>query len=284
MSELPEGLRRDVIIEVYRQAAELDWDGLTDKKRTAQYNQWLDDPKIGGQLARYLHRDKIRYWLKDVPMKEYARARSGIGPLADFVSIRLPGPGQIARQVMGAGWSVLEDTIREKPNRCVICDGHEERLMMWGPAKTLRDLVWAGINTVVDGVEPAPLLVVASPQGHELGPGEKTRHAELGHTAGLEVRHTVLRVTRVRLLRNSPPMPPTPTPTPTPRDSNGGRPLADLHQLLTQDAELAIAEITEISWSRRCSRRGQYGARRPSRCAGRRRTGPLPPRSWKPIR
>jgi hypothetical protein len=197
MSELPEALRHEVIIEVYRQAADLDWDGLTDKQRTAQYNRWLDDPKIGGELSRYLHRDKIRYWLKDVPMKEYARARSGIGALADLVSVRLPGPDQIAKQILGPAWSVLEGTIREKPNRCVVADGQEQRLMMWGPPKTLRDLVWAGINTVVDGREPQPLLVVASPQGHELDRGEKRRHIQLGKVANLDVRHTTLRMIRV---------------------------------------------------------------------------------------
>jgi hypothetical protein len=196
MSELPDVLRRDVIVEVYRQAAELDWDGLTDRQRTVQYNLWLDDPRIGGQLARYLHRDKIRYWLKDGPMKEYARARSGIGPLADLVSVRLPTPGQIARQVMGSEWSVMEATIREKPNRCVIDDGRQERLMMWGPPKTLRDLVWAGLNAVADGNE-LPLVVVTIPQGHELHSGEKKRHVELGRVAGLDVRHTTLRTVRV---------------------------------------------------------------------------------------
>ena len=34
MSELPDDLRRDVVAEVYRQAGELDWEGLTDKQRS----------------------------------------------------------------------------------------------------------------------------------------------------------------------------------------------------------------------------------------------------------
>ncbi|GAA1290493.1 hypothetical protein Psi02_15250 [Planotetraspora silvatica] len=197
MSELPEPLRRRVIIEIYRQAAELDWDGLTDRQRTEHYNRWLDDLDIGGELARYLHRDKIRYWLKDVPMKEYARARSGIGPLADLVSVRLPGPDQIVKQVIGPDWSAVDGSVREKPNRCLVTNGWEQRLMIWGPPKALRDLVWAGINSVVDDLEPTPLLVIASPRGLELDPGEKRRHVLLGDVAGLEVLHTVLRVIRV---------------------------------------------------------------------------------------
>ncbi|GGP12805.1 hypothetical protein LDL08_32010 [Nonomuraea glycinis] len=197
MSQLPEDLRRAVIIEVYRQAAELDWNGMTGPQRTSHYNRWLDDPKIGGELSRYLHRDKIRYWLKDVPMKEYARARSGIGTLADLVSIRLPSPDQICKQVMGEDWSAVESSIREKPLRCRIVSGEHQRLMIWGPPKSLRDLVWAGINAVVEATEPRPILVIGTPQGQELDPGEKRRHLLLGGVADLEVRHTVLRIWRV---------------------------------------------------------------------------------------
>lgn len=197
MSKLPEDLRRAIIVEVYRQAAELDWDGMTDRQRTEQYNRWLDDARIGGELSRYIHRDKIRYWLKDVPMKEYARARSGIGPLADLVSIRLPSPDQIAKQVMGEEWSAVESSVREKPLRCHIMSENETRLMIWGPPKSLRDLVWSGINAVIDGTEPSPLVVVASLHGHELDLGEVRRHLHIGKVAGLEVRHTTLRMWRV---------------------------------------------------------------------------------------
>src|SRR5580692_9051203 len=157
MSELPEDLRRDVVAEVYRQAGELDWEGLTDKRRSVMYNRWLDDPAVGGYLTRFLSRERARVWLKDVPMKEYSRARNGIGSFSDLVTSRLPGPEQIARQVLGDGWQSIKGTIREKPNRCIISNGREDRLMMWGPPKTLRDIMWAGINALADG-QPRPIL------------------------------------------------------------------------------------------------------------------------------
>jgi hypothetical protein len=130
-------------------------------------------------------------------MKEYARARSGIGSFADLVTIRLPGPSQIARQVLGGTWDAVDGTIREKPNRCMISDGQDKLLMIWGPPKVLRDLIWAGITAVADGREPVPLIVVATPRGESLGQGEMKRHIRIGQIAGLEVRHTTLRVTRV---------------------------------------------------------------------------------------
>ena len=197
MSDLEAALRRLVITEVYRQAGEMDWDGLTDKQRSGIYDQWLDDAAIGGELTRFLSRERARVWLKDVPMKEYARARSGIGSFADLVTLRFPAPGQIARQVYGGRWDAVSGTIREKPNRCVISDEQDKRLMIWGPPKVLRDLVWAGITSVADGREPTPVIVVASPHGETVGPGEIRRHVRIGQIAGLEVRHTTLRVTRV---------------------------------------------------------------------------------------
>lgn len=196
MSDLPDDLRRDVVAEVYRQAGALDWDGLTDKQRSVMYDRWLDDLAVGGQLTRFVSRERARVWLKDVPMKEYARARNGIGPFSSLVTSRFPGPAQIARQVLGRSWDTVDGTLREKPNRCVISNGSERRLMMWGPPKTLRDIMWAGINAVADQ-EPTPILVVAVPHGQALDDGEKRRHVHLGDIAGLDVRHVTLEATPI---------------------------------------------------------------------------------------
>jgi hypothetical protein len=196
MSELPDDLRRVVVAEVYRQAGDLDWDGLTDKRRSVMYDRWLDDPAIGAYLTRFLSRERARVWLKDVPMKEYSRARNGIGPFSDLVTSRLPSPGQIAKQVLGDGWDSVDGTIREKPNGCIVSNGHEDRLMMWGPPRTLRDIMWAGINALADG-QPTPILVVTIPYAHRIADGEKRRHTVLGEIAGLDVRHTVLKPSRV---------------------------------------------------------------------------------------
>lgn len=60
MSELPGDLRRTVIAEVYRQADELDWDALPDRRRTEMYDRWLNEPAIGGQLTRFQTRERAR--------------------------------------------------------------------------------------------------------------------------------------------------------------------------------------------------------------------------------
>jgi hypothetical protein len=195
MSDLPDQLRREVVIEVYRQAGDMDWDALTARQHTAIYDRWLDDPAIGGQLTRFLTRARARVWLKDSSMKEYARARNGMGAFSELVTSRFPGPGQIAQQVLGQRWDANEGTIVDKPNRCVISNGSEERLMVWGPPNTFRDIIWAGINALADQ-EPTPILIIAITHGHMLDEGEKRRHILLGEITGLEVRHAILKLTK----------------------------------------------------------------------------------------
>ena len=50
MSLIPDVLRREVIVEIYKRADDLDWDGLSPSDRSTWYVRWLDDPAIGGAL------------------------------------------------------------------------------------------------------------------------------------------------------------------------------------------------------------------------------------------
>jgi hypothetical protein len=202
VSDIPDATRRAVIAEIYRQADRLEWVGLTQQERSTLYSRWLDDPDIGEVLTRHMPRERARLWMKDVPMKEYARARDGVGKYADLATMRLPGPNGIARQAFGDGWVVTEGSVRQKPNRCVIRRGDEWRTMIWGPPANFRDLVWAGINAYVDN-HPIPVIVVTTTQGRKLTTGEVARHQALGKQAGLEVRHATLRA--ARLITTEPP-------------------------------------------------------------------------------
>lgn len=195
MSEIQDPLRRDLITEIYRQADELGWDALSISERSTWYNRWVDDAQIGGVLTRYMPRERARLWIKDVPMKHYNRARSGIGPYADLVRNPLPGAAQIAQLVFGREWVVVEGTLQEKPNRCHLGNGADCLQMIWGTSRNLQSLVWAGLNARVDG-GPTPVLVVTTRQGERLSEGEQARHQRLGELAGLEVRHVTTRTTR----------------------------------------------------------------------------------------
>jgi hypothetical protein len=189
MSLLEDRLRRQVIAEIYKRADALDWDGLSASDRSTWYVRWLDDPAIGGVLDVYMPRDQARIWIKDVPMKHYARARSGIGPYADLVASHLPNAGQLAQLAFGADWAPLEGTIKDKPNRCTVSDGGDRLVqMLWGPPRTFQSLVWASLNAVVDE-QPTPVMVVVSRQGERLTDGQIGRHQSIARRIGVEVRH-----------------------------------------------------------------------------------------------
>ncbi|TXS35109.1 hypothetical protein EAO75_45405 [Streptomyces sp. uw30] len=195
MSEIPEAVRREVIRDIYRKADELGWDGLSAVDRTAWYNRWVDDKELGGVLTRYMPRERARMWIKDVPMKHYNRARSGIGPYADLVGTPLPSAYDIARIALGEDWSVLGGTLQEKPNRCQVTDGRRQMLMIWGSPRNLKSLVWAGLNARVDGLPP-PVAVINLLQGERLTESEQQRYERVCELAGLDVRVITTRATR----------------------------------------------------------------------------------------
>ena len=188
MSLIEEEVRRQVIAEIYKRADDLDWDGLSPSNRSTWYVRWLDDPAIGGVLDLYMPRDRARIWIKDVPMKHYARARSGIGPYAALVASHLPDAGQLSQLAFGAGWAPAEGTIKDKPNRCMVSDGIQLAQMLWGPPRAFQSLVWASLNAVVDE-QPTPVMVVLTRQGERLTEGQIGRHRRIAQRIGVEVRH-----------------------------------------------------------------------------------------------
>lgn len=187
MSEIQEPLRRKIIGEIYRQADELGWYGLSISERSTWYNRWVDGDQVGGVLTRFMARERARLWIKDVPMKHYNHARGGIGPYADLVRNPFPGAAQIAQLVFGPDWSFVEGTLQENPNLCHLANGSEFVQRIWGTSRNLQSLVWAGLNARVDG-GPKPVLVVTTRQGERLSEGEHARHQRIGELAGLEVR------------------------------------------------------------------------------------------------
>jgi len=188
MSLIPEDLRRQVIANIYQRADDLDWDGLSASDRSTWYVRWLDDPAIGGVLDTYMPRDQVRMWIKDVPMKHYARARSGIGPYASLVASHLPSADQLAQLAFGPEWEPFEGTLRDKPNRCIVGDGAHQAQMVWGPTRAFQSLVWASLNAVIDD-NPAPVIVLVVRQGERLTDGQMDRHRRIADRIGVEIRH-----------------------------------------------------------------------------------------------
>lgn len=157
--EMPREIRDSVIREVYRQVGSLDWEGISTRDRTAYYTGWVEDDAIGGELADYYTAEGMRVWLKDGPLKEYARALENFGPYAAYATKRLSPPDEFVSELLGDTWKIKPGSIREKPMHCFVTNRKLERYVCWGRPRTFRDLLWAAVNNAVSA-PIKPLIVV----------------------------------------------------------------------------------------------------------------------------
>ena len=79
---LPALLRAQVVKAIYGDADRVGWQTLPLPDRTRAFNEWVEDDRIGGVLTQFMTPEQARSWIKDGPMKEYARALRGAGRYA----------------------------------------------------------------------------------------------------------------------------------------------------------------------------------------------------------
>jgi hypothetical protein len=166
----------------------MDWELLSRDEKSQRYARWIDDPAIGGRLTQFQSAEDARVWLKDGPMKEYARALDGVGPFADFTTKRLSHPEELLRRALGEQWTIVAGSRGYKPLHCLVTDGTETRFLCWGKSGTFRDLVWAALNRAVDAT-PRPLIVVTVRDGQDVNGEERRRHERIAAHCGIDVRH-----------------------------------------------------------------------------------------------
>ncbi|WP_433408907.1 hypothetical protein ACQPZU_01045 [Saccharomonospora azurea] len=195
MPEIPVPLevRESVIREVYRQAGDLDWENVNPRSKTRYYSTWVEDPNIGGQLADYYTAEGMRVWLKDGPLKEYARALEGFGLYAKYASRRLTPANEFISELLGERWTIVPGSLAEKPMHCQITDGHQRRYVCWGRPRNFRDLLWAAVNAAVD--EPGrPLIAAYLTDSTSVSPKEKARHERISKHCGLDLAYVYRRL------------------------------------------------------------------------------------------
>ncbi|MFL6140369.1 MAG: hypothetical protein ACJ72N_00675 [Labedaea sp.] len=168
---VPKDVRDAVISELYRQVGSLDWEDISAREKTKHYTRWVEDPTIGGELADYYTAEGMRVWLKDGPLKEYARALEDFGSFAKYTTQRLSPPSDFIREVLGETWTIVPGSVGEKPMHCLVTDGKNQRYVCWGKPRTFRDLLWAAINKALTATS-RPMMVVYLSEG-------KTVNAEL---------------------------------------------------------------------------------------------------------
>ncbi len=165
---LPASVRADVVRAIYAEADRLGWQTLPLADRTAAFNRWIDDERVGGHLTRFMTPEQARSWIKDGPMKEYGRALRGAGRFAEFGRQGGTGPADVARHVLGEHAALVAGTVGSKPLHCVAELDDRTCFIAWGDDRNFKNLLWAALRaSVVDGHEGH--IVVLQP------PGEATR-------------------------------------------------------------------------------------------------------------
>ncbi len=160
MIRLPDDVKDAALAYCYAEFDRLKWEQVPPGKRGAVYDELIADEGFSKLLKPHMKTEAIRVWLKDSAAKEYPRALEGIGSSAKYTKRGYPGPGVIVESTLGAGWSVVDGSIEQKPMRCRVekADG-DEAVLIWGPNRMLGDLHWAASAARVDGAERVVVAV-----------------------------------------------------------------------------------------------------------------------------
>ncbi|ROP41046.1 hypothetical protein [Saccharothrix texasensis] len=185
---VPKEIKDSVIRELYRQVGALDWEGVSSRERTAYYTRWVEDEAIGGELADYYTAEGMRVWLKDGPLKEYARALENFGSYASYATKRLSPPDEFVAELLGDEWKIKDGTIKEKPMHCLVTDREQERYVCWGRPRTFRDLLWAAVSNAVTA-RSKPLIVVYVTDDREVEGRQKRQHELIAQHCSLDLAY-----------------------------------------------------------------------------------------------
>jgi hypothetical protein len=186
--DLPPAIRERLLVEIYKQADELDWELLGNGLKTDQYRKWIEDERVGGVLLSFHQEKDVRVWIKDVPMKEYGRSQEGIGNYVRYVPRRYRGADEIVHAAFGPGWEVVPDSLDEKPNHCYATDGETERYVCWGRAASFRDLVWAALNQAVRS-DRRPAIVITTRNGEHIAGVDCEYQKLIAEHCGVDLKH-----------------------------------------------------------------------------------------------
>lgn len=186
---LPVKQLESVVTAVYADADAADWTTLPPTEHTRAYVRWVEDPRVGGILTKFMSPEAARSWLKDGPMKEYANARRGLGRYARFGRQGGTSASDVAIEALGKGAAVLDGSSGVKPLHCTATDAAGGvAYITWGEAKNFRNLLWAALRVAVTDGVPAH-IVVLEPPGLTTPSSEVKAQRVLTDRCGLHLHH-----------------------------------------------------------------------------------------------
>lgn len=186
----PQDQLQSVVRAIYADADRLGWKHMSAQRRTAQYDQWVTDPNIGGVLTGYMSSENARSWIKDGPMKEYARAGQGAGRYAKFGSTQGPTADQVVAHALGGEAVIVDGSVGVKPFHCVAKDSRGGLVYVtWGEAKNFRYLVWACLSYFAENPDARASVVVTETMAEPTTAADKTRHAAIARRCSIELKY-----------------------------------------------------------------------------------------------
>jgi len=178
-----------VVRTIYSDAERRGWETLSNRDRSQNYSGWVDDPRVGGILTRYMTPEAARAWIKDGPMKEYARANRGTGRYAEFGRSGGTSAADVITAAIGPTATLVPGTQGVRPLHCqaLAADGTVAYLA-WGEGRNFRNLVWAALGAAVQHGHEAH-IVITEPFGHVTPTDEAETNRAIADRCGLELHH-----------------------------------------------------------------------------------------------
>ncbi len=94
---IPEIVKKNLKVKLFGYADTLGWLHLSTAEKKKHYEAWTRDTTIGGVLGRFVEQGKVRVYIKDTLLKDYARIKLACDPPR-----RVPFPRQSSRARRGA--------------------------------------------------------------------------------------------------------------------------------------------------------------------------------------
>lgn len=186
---LPEEQLTSVVTAIYDDADRKNWSAASPADRTRIYSGWVEDPRVGGILTRYMSPEQARSWIKDGPMKEYSRASRGTGRYARFGRQGGTSHRDVARAVLGETAKVVAGTEGVKPLHCrASTPVGPDTYIAWGDARNFRDLVWAALRVSVEQHLTCHVVITEPPGRVTTSEDVKVQQA-IADRCGLELHH-----------------------------------------------------------------------------------------------
>ncbi|WP_434619751.1 hypothetical protein [Arthrobacter sp. A5] len=189
---LPEKIELEVVTHLFADAERLKWTHMNLTERSRQYKEWLLDPRIGGTLCRFMASEEARVWIKDGPMKEFARAVHGQGKYGHLIARRAPSPEHIVRKALGDEWQVIPGSQKIKPLRVTAYGDDEEITFAWGPVRDYKHLVWAALSSLAGGETRSWVLCLTASFVNPTPRNVQAHNIRLAERCGLKVIHLSL--------------------------------------------------------------------------------------------